>query len=222
MNIAFILNSAVLSAAYPSLQEQLERKHNCCSYQLDGGRLLSVDASKSSASMSTITFAGSKENSSQYSDFAFPEAGFHVQPVCLVPSMRSRLGKALRNLVANFELPLVRRSAISFGCFAFIASLIFSGSQPVKAETIPACSKVSVQSVSPVQNLLAKTEVDPVNHALRLGSAWGAYAESDSGHTNIPAQHINLPNGQHSNSSHLPKGNQGHTPQVPPVPGAGV
>lgn len=216
MNIAFILNSAVLSAACPSLQEQLERKRGCHSYQLDGGWLLSIDGAKSAP------VVAKKNSSKQYSDLVLPEAGFQVQPVNLVPSMRSRLSKALRNLVGSFELPLVRRSAVSFGCFAFIASLIFSGSQPVKAETIPVCSKVSVQSVSPVQNLLAKTEVDPVNHALRLGSAWGAYAESDSGHTNIPAQHINLPNGQHSNSSHLPKGNKGHTPQVPPVPGAGV
>lgn len=216
MNIAFILNSAVLSAACPSLQEQLKRKHSCSSYQLDGGLLLSIDTAK------PVPEITKKDGSLKYSDLVLPEASFQVQPVSLVPSMRSRLGKALRNLVDSFELPLVRRSAVSFGCFAFVAGLIFSGSQPVKAETIPVCSKVCVQSVSPVQNLLAKTEVDPVNHALRLGSAWGAYAESDSGHTNIPAQHINLSNGQHSNSANLPEGNQGHTPEVPPVAGAGV
>ena len=216
MNIAFILNSAVLSAAYPSLEEQLERKRSSSAYQLDGGLLLSV------SSVKPLLKSTKADQALKCSDLVLPEANFQVQSVSLIPSMRSRLSKALHSLVSTFELPFMRRSVVPLGCFAFMASLVFGGNQPVKAETIPVCSKVSVQSISPTQSLLAKTEVDPVNHALRLGSAWGAYAESDSGHTNIPAQHINLPNGQHSNSSHLPKGNKGDTPQVPPVPGAGV
>ncbi|MGM9992974.1 MAG: hypothetical protein ACI376_09085 [Candidatus Bruticola sp.] len=216
MNIAFVLNSAVLSATWSSFRDRAERKGEGSACQLDGGILLNVAAER----------ALSKEIKAaeqlKYSDLVLPETNFHVQSVNLVPSMRSRVSKALRNLVDGFELPLVRRSFVWSGCFAMLASVILSGSQPVSAETIPVCSKTAVQSVSPVQGLLAATEVDPVNHALRLGSAWGSYADSDSSHTNIPAQHINIPNGQHSNSAHLPLGSKGHTPQVPPVTGAGV
>ena len=167
MDIAFILNSAIVETTGWLARECVCKHTETASYRLSSGLLLSVNGRKKN-------HRRERQGALKLSELLVPIVGgkaAETPKVSLVPSLRTRFRKALSSVACGFELPLRRGFALS-GCFALVAALSLGLAQPVRAESIPVCADKVSHLVGLGNNgqLLARPDSTPPNHVFRLGS----------------------------------------------------
>lgn len=167
MDIAFILNSAIVETTGWLARECVCKHTETASYRLSSGLLLSVNGRRKNHKRE-------RQGALELSELLVPIVGgkaAETPKVSLVPSLRTRFRKALNSVACGFELPLRRGFALS-GCFALVAALSLGLAQPVRAESIPACADKVSHLVELENNgqLLARPDSTPPNHVFRLGS----------------------------------------------------
>ncbi len=173
MDIAVSLGLEIAVASLQALPEKYFRKE--AAYSLNDGRLLlSVkldEKERDQACPEDISLYLEGEKRWQ--------AG-----VRLVPSLGTKMKRAIRNAASSFELHSYGK--VACGIFSFALTALVLGMSAPAASDLPSCSDARVKSTIAMPELLASVSQPPPNHAFRRGrlSGWNM-------HQNITGEHIN-------------------------------
>ncbi len=173
MDIAVSLGLEAAAASVLALPEKYLRKE--AAYSLNEGRLLlSVTLGEKETEK-----AGPEDISSYMAGEQRRQAG-----VRLVPSLGSKMKRAIRNAASGFELHSYGK--VACGIFSFALTALILGTSAPAAQELPSCSDIHVKSTIAAPELLASVTQPAPNHAFRRGrlSGWDV-------HQNVTGEHIN-------------------------------